>query len=497
MREEATGMNAGVEMLKNYYRRIAKFSSAVSLLYWDMQTYIPKSGGPYRAETLAEISGYVFELSTSDELGALLEIANPQDEVEEAIVRVGKREFDRFRKIPRKLFEEYVKASTLCEQAWQVAKTNNNFKLVEPYFKKVVELSREIAEKLGYEIDPYDALIDQFEPGMTAQKISRLFSELREFTLSILAEIEKASPAEDVLSGVEIDAERQKKFNEWLLDYLGFDRSKGRLDVSEHPFTTPVGLNDVRITTRYISDDLKNSIFSTIHEFGHALYSLSIPEEFYGLPIGSSASYGFDESQSRFWENIVGRSLAFWRGIHKNFIQLFPEFSSYDAHQLWRSVNIVKRSYIRTEADEITYNLHIILRFELEHALINRELDVKDIPLAWNEYFEKYLGLKVPSDRLGCLQDPHWYGGSFGYFPSYTLGNLYSAQIRASLSKELPLDQLVEEGKFEAIKSWLYEKIYSKGRIYEPEVLMEKISGEPPNIAHFQNYIKAKFEHTL
>ncbi|WP_241498780.1 carboxypeptidase M32 [Fervidobacterium thailandense] len=485
-------MNAGVEMLKKYYARISKFSSAASLLYWDMQTYMPKMAGPFRAEALAELSGYVFQLATSDELGALLEDANPQDEVEEAIVRVGKREFERFRKIPKELFEEFVKASTLCEQAWQEAKRQDNFKTVEPFLQKVVELSREIAEKLGYEKDPYDALIDQFEPGMTAQKVATLFSELREFTIALLERIEKLEPVHDVLSGVEIEPERQRKFNEWLLDYLGFDRSRGRLDVSEHPFTNPIGLNDVRITTRYVLDDIKNSIFSTIHEFGHALYSLSIPQEFYGLPIGSSASYGFDESQSRFWENIVGRSLEFWKGVHGKFIELFPEFSQYDAHQLWKSVNVIKRSYIRTEADELTYNLHIILRFELEHALINGELKVQDIPSTWNEYFEKYVGLKVSSDRMGCLQDPHWYGGSFGYFPSYTLGNLYSAQIKHSLSKELPFEQLVEEGNFEPIKSWLYDKIYSKGKIYEPEVLIEKLSGEPLNVTYFRDYISEK-----
>ncbi len=482
-----------MEELKDYYRKIAKYSSASALLYWDMQTYMPPHAGPYRAQVISEISSYAFKMSIDDVLGKMLNEANPENDIDRAIIKVGKKDYEKYKKIPPELFEETMRTAAISEQEWQYAKPTGDFSKVKANLEKLVELNKKIADILGYEDEPYDALLDQFEPGMRAKKIEKIFTPLREFTIQTLEKIEKEGKKPSLVNP-KIAVEKQKKFSEELIKYLKYDLNKGRLDVSAHPFTNPIGLNDVRITTRYIEDDVKNSIYSTIHEFGHALYALSIPEEFYSLPIGSSASYGFDESQSRFWENVLGRSLAFWKGIYKNgIIDVLPELKEHTVEDIWRWVNEVKRSYIRTEADEITYNLHIILRFEIERALINGQLQVKDLPDIWNELFEKYIGLKVQSNTIGCMQDPHWYGGSFGYFPTYSLGNIYAAQIYQRLREEIEFEKLLEEGNFEPIKQWLTEKIYSKGRIYEPEELMTLVTGNPPNVEPFMNYIKEKY----
>ncbi|HQG01922.1 MAG TPA: carboxypeptidase M32 [Fervidobacterium sp.] len=481
-----------MDKLKEYYQKIAKYSSASALLYWDMQTYMPSAAGEYRAEVLSEIGSYAFIMSVSDELGNLLKSATPNSEIDEAIVRVGLKEYEKYKKVPAEVFEEMMRVSAICEQLWQKAKKERNFEIVEPYLEKVVELNKEMAKYLGYDNDPYDALLDRFEPGMTAEELNRIFTPLKEFTIKVLKEIEKVGKVEDPFER-EIDPARQEKFNRWLLTHLKYDSTKCRLDVSAHPFTNPIGINDVRITTRYVPNDPKNSIFSTIHEFGHAQYALSIPDEFYGLPIGSSASYGFDESQSRFWENVLGRSLPFWTGIYEKFIEVFPEMANYSVEDIWRGVNIVRRSYIRTEADEVTYTLHIILRYELEHALINDELSVKDIPAAWNELFSKYFGLKIDDISLGCLQDPHWYGGSFGYFPTYLLGNLYAAQIYDAMKKEIDFDTLVVNDEFDKVRGWLTEKIYSKGRMYEPKELIKKVTNSDFDSKYFIDYITKKY----
>ncbi|AFG34978.1 carboxypeptidase M32 [Fervidobacterium pennivorans subsp. shakshaketiis] len=481
-----------MEELKNYYKRVAKYYSAASLLYWDMQTYMPKDAGPYRAEVLSEIGTYAFKSMIDDALGTLLETAQPQNEIEEKIVSVGKKEYYKYKKVPPELFQEIMMTSTMLEQKWEIAKPRGDFEEVRPLLEKLVELSRKYAEILGYDEEPYDALLDLYEPGMRAMSVEQIFNNVKTFTLEVLKKIESLPKTEDPFDR-EISVEKQKEFSTWLLHYLKYDFNKGRLDVSAHPFTNPIGLNDVRITTRYIANDMRNSIYSTIHEFGHALYALSIPAEFYGLPIGSSASYGFDESQSRFWENIVGRSLAFWKGIYQKFVEIVPEMKNYTVEDIWRAVNRVQRSYIRTEADEVTYNLHIIIRFEIERALINGELSVKDIPEKWNELFKKYIGLEVPNNTLGCMQDPHWYGGNFGYFPTYALGNLYAAQIFEKLEEEIDFEDIVSKGEFYVIKDFLREKIHSKGKMYEPAELIKMVTGKPLSYEPFVRYVKEKY----
>ena len=478
--------------LKNYYRKASTYSSAVALLYWDMQTYMPKAGGPYRAEVISEIGTYVFKLLTDDYLGDLLEKASPQNEVDDKIIKMGKKDYYKYKKVPPELFEEITMTGTILEQNWEKFKPTGNFEELRPLFEKLVELNKKYADVLGYEDEPYDALLDLFEPGMKAKEVEAIFEKVRDFTIETLRKIESVGEISDPFA-IELDIERQRKFNEWLISYLKYDMTKGRLDISAHPFTNPIGLNDVRITTRYIPSDAKNSIYSTIHEFGHATYALSIPDEFYVLPIGSSASYGFDESQSRFWENIVGRSLSFWNGIYEKFVEIFPEMKRYSVEDLWRGVNRIKRTFIRTESDEVTYNLHIILRFEIERKMINGEIKASELPLIWNELFEKYLGIKVPNNTVGCMQDPHWFGGAFGYFPTYSLGNLYSTQIYEKIKEEIDFDNVVKNGDFDVIKEWLKDRIYSKGKMYEPAELIKIVTGKPLSHEPFIRYVKEKY----
>jgi len=390
------------------------------------------------------------------------------------------------------LFEEITMTGTVLEQNWEKFKPTGNFEELRPLFEKLVELNKKYADILGYDDEPYDALLDLFEPGMKAKEVEAIFEKVRDFTIETLRKIENVGEISDPFA-IELDIERQRKFNEWLISYLKYDMTKGRLDISAHPFTNPIGLNDVRITTRYILSDAKNSIYSTIHEFGHATYALSIPDEFYGLPIGSSASYGFDESQSRFWENIVGRSLSFWNGIYDKFVEIFPEMKRYSLEDLWQGVNRIKRTFIRTESDEVTYNLHIILRFEIERKMINGEIKASELPLIWNELFEKYLGIKVPNNTVGCMQDPHWFGGAFGYFPTYSLGNLYSTQIYEKIREEIDFDNVVKNGDFDVIKEWLKDRIYSKGKMYQPAELIKIVTGKPLSHEPFIRYVKEKY----
>ncbi len=476
---------------KEYCRKIARYSSATSLLYWDMETYMPKQAANYRAEVIGELSSYVFQLSISPEYERLLNEAKPENEIDEAILRVGRKEYEKYKKIPPELYSEAVKASTMCEHVWKDAKKNDDFKIVEPYFEKVVEIQREIAEKLGYEKDPYESLLDMFEPGMKPDQLRKILYDLRDFTVDFVKKVESKETTD--IFNVSIDIERQKKFNEWILKQLGYNEEKGRLDVSAHPFTNQIGINDVRITTRYLENELLNSIYSTIHEYGHATFAYGIPEEYYGLPIGSSASMGFDESQSRFWENIVGRNKVFWQYIYDKFIELFPEFKGYSVDDLWKGANKVQRSFIRTEADEVTYNLHIIIRFEIEHALINKELKVSELPVVWNELYEKYLGIVPPKLSLGVLQDPHWYGGAFGYFPTYTLGNIYSAQLFYKLKKDIDFENSVLNGEFSKIREWMTENVHKFGKIYESTELMKKITDEEVNTDYIKKYLTEKF----
>ncbi len=486
-----------VEDLKNRFLWLSRYEMALSLLRWDQEVNMPPKGFTRRAETIGEIAGFVFENATSDEMGKLIEKAEAEAETEldRALVRFAKMDYEKYKKIPKKLYVEFQVETSRAEHAWEEAKKNSDFSLFRPYLEKVLKLTVEIAEHLGYEENIYDAMLDFFEPGLRTSDLEKVIPDLRSFLVGVVNKVEKAGNVEDVLKG-KFDVEAQKVLVRRALEFIGYDFEAGRIDVSAHPFTTTIGPGDVRITIKYDEKDLKEALYSALHEGGHALYEQGIPEELRGLPIGEGASMAVHESQSRFWENIIGRSLAFWEAFKPFLEEVFPELKNVGVGKLWRSSNIVKRSLIRIEADEVTYNLHIMLRFELEKALLNGDLDVKDLPTAWNEKMEEYLSVKPKRDSEGVLQDVHWSHGTFGYFPSYMLGNIYAAQFLHAMERELGnVDELVRSGETREILKWLRDRIHSKARTKTPKELLVEVTGEKLNADHFKDYISKKYSN--
>ena len=482
--------------LKEKYLLISRYSTAAALLEWDFETYMPKKAAEKRAEVIGEISGKAFEMSVSDEMGKLLDEAEKEDlnDIEKAIVKVGKKEYEKFKKIPAELFKEINISASRAQAAWEEAKTKSDFSIFKPHLEKVVELTKKMADYLGYEENRYDALLDLYEPGLKTSELKKIIEPLRNFLVEYLNKLDKGKKPDNSMMKKYFPTEKQKELSLRVLKLMKYDFDAGRMDVAMHPFTTTIGANDVRITTRYNENDLNDSLYSTIHEAGHALYEQGIPEEFAGLPIGDGASMAIHESQSRFWENIIGRSLEFWKYFYNDLIEVFPEFKDYTPEDIFRAVNFVERSFIRTEADEVTYNLHIMLRFEIEEALINDRIKIEDLPKIWNEKMKDYLRIVPEKDSEGVLQDVHWAHGSFGYFPSYMLGNLYSAQFYNKMRKDIPeLDKEISEGNFESALNWLRKNIHSKGKMYEPGELVEIVTGEPLNPEYFMDYIKNKY----
>lgn len=488
-----------VKELKRELLRIAKIKSAISLLQWDLATYIPPNGIEWRAEVLGELSEYVFSLLTSERLGELIYEAQEEAENEEdiALVRLTKKEYEKHKKIPRDLFIEFQKKRAIAEKLWEEARKKDDFSILQESLSNIVKIIIEIADSIGYEENRYDALLDEHEPGLKTSKLKEICYYMKENLLILLGEIEpkhlKLKRLSEICDG-EFPLDKQKEFCLKLINTLGFDPSSGRLDTSAHPFTELIGLKDVRITTRYDERDFSQAMFAALHECGHALYDLGIPERLFGLPTGDGASSGFHESQARFWENFIGRSSHFLIFIKPILDEYFPQLKKIGLEELWQAFNIVKRSYIRVSSDEVTYNLHIMLRFELEEALVNGNLSVHDLPQAWGEKMEEYLGIKARDFRSGVLQDIHWASGLFGYFPSYMLGNIYAGQIYFKLKKDVGnLEEIVSKGEFNLISNWLKEKIYSFGKLYEPLELVKRISGEELSPKYLIEYLRDKF----
>lgn len=488
-----------IKELKKELLKIAKVKSAVSLLQWDLATYIPPKGVEWRAEVLGELSQYVFSLLTSEKLGELIYKAHEEVEGEEdkTLVRLAKKEYEKHRRIPQALFIEFQKERAIAEKLWEEAKRENDFSILQESLSRIVKMIIEIADSIGYEENRYDALLDEHEPGFKTSKLKGICSYMKENLSTLLEKIEPKHTRLKRLTEIcnrEFPLDKQRELCLRLIDTLGFDSSSGRLDTSAHPFTELIGLRDVRITTRYDERDFSQAMFATLHECGHALYDLGIPERFFGLPIGDGASSGFHESQARFWENFIGRSFHFLIFIKPILDEYFPHLRDISLEELWQAFNIVRRSYIRVSSDEVTYNLHIMLRFELEEALVNEKLSVSDLPQAWSEKMEEYLGIKPQDFRSGVLQDIHWASGLFGYFPSYMLGNIYAGQIYFKLKRDLEdLEEMVSKGEFKPILDWLKEKIYSFGKLYEPLELIKIVSGEELSPKYLMEYLKDKF----
>jgi carboxypeptidase Taq len=495
-------MSSNLERLKEILAEVTDLGRAGLLLEWDQETYMPPGGVQGRAEQQSTLHRLAHERFTSEEVGRLLdalekEVAGrPFDSYEASLVRVVRRDYEQQVKIPAELVADIARAGATARPVWEKARTEDKFSLFAPYLEKNVELNRRLADALGYQKRPYDALIDLFEPGLTTQQLEALFAELRTAIVPLVADIARHSDAVDdrVVHG-SFAPDQQVKYGMGVAAKLGYDLERGRQDISAHPFESSFGPGDTRITTRIAPDFFNMCFFGLVHESGHAMYQQGISEELDRTPLWDGASPGVHESQSRLWENLVARSQPFWKHFFPSLRSTFPEqFRNTNEEEFYRAVNKAHPSLIRVEADEVTYNLHILLRFELESEMLEGKLKVTDLPEAWRARFKTYLGIEVPNDQDGALQDIHWSGVGFGIFPGYTLGNLIGAQLMEKARADVPdLDGQIEKGEFAPLLEWLRQNLHRHGRKFTPNELLERATGKPLTAKPWIAYVRQKF----
>jgi carboxypeptidase Taq len=494
-----TAEQAYPELLRRV-REAALLESCADVLGWDERTYMPRQGSAHRAEQMALLARLTHEQRTTPQVGELLDVVEDSALVEDADVganvREIRREYDKAVKLPKELVEEMARVTTRAQQVWQEARRDNDFPAFQPWLEKVVGLQRQKAEALGYREVPYDALLDDYEPGALTSEVTALFASLSNDLVPLTDTIKGARtrPRHGVLER-DFPVDRQRMFGEAAAAAIGFDFTAGRLDETTHPFCSGTGPGDCRITTRYDPRRFGQAFFGILHEAGHGIYEQGLPREHFGTPLGTYLSLGIHESQSRLWENQVGRGFAFWEHFFPRARQVFHDALHDVTLDAWVfAVNEVRPSFIRVEADEATYNLHIILRFELEQALVAGDLAPADVPGAWDEKFTRMFGLIPPDPAQGCLQDIHWSMGGLGYFPTYTLGNLYAAQFMEQARHDLgDLDTDFRAGEFGRLKGWLNEKIHRHGRRYPAGELCERITGRPLSHEPLLRYLREKY----
>ena len=489
--------------LTRLLREAALLSSCSSVLSWDEQTYMPKHGSAHRADQLGLLAGLAHERSTSPRIGELLSELEQSGDLGEADgdravnIREARRTYDRQTKLPRRLVEELSRTTTLSQQAWIVAREESDFAAFLPWLEKMIGLKREEAEAVGYgQGIPYDALLDDYEPGMTAAEVERVFTPLRDELVPLVAAIQSSSrrPKVEILSR-HYPKTPQIVLAEGASKAIGFDFEAGRVDESAHPFCSGFGPGDCRLTTRYNDHHFNSAFFGVMHESGHGIYDQGLRGDSFGLGIGQATSLGIHESQSRLWENFIGRSLSFWKYLFPTAQIAFPRaLGDVSLEEFYFAVNDVRPSLIRVEADEVTYNLHIMLRFEIEKNLVSGALKPADVPAAWNDKVQSDFGLTVPNDANGCLQDIHWSAGLLGYFPTYALGNMYAAQFFNAARRDLGnLEELCARGQFKPLKAWLNEKIHQHGKRFPAKRLVEIVTGETLSHRPLTAHLKSKY----
>ena len=495
-------MTDKLERLKETLGEVADLHRAGAVLAWDQETFMPPGGVEHRADQLTTLERLAHVRFTSDEVGALLDAAEsevahlPFDSDDASLVRVTRRDYEQSRKLPLELVGEIARAGATARPVWQKARKDADFGLFAPYLEKNVELNRRVADALGYRRRPYDALLDRTEPGLTTDQLEEIFAELKQAIVPLVADVARnADAVDDSVLHRGFDPDVQVQYALDVVTKLGYDIERGRQDLSTHPFTIPFGPGDVRITTRVSRGFFNECLFGSIHEAGHAMYYQGVGKNLDRTPLWDGASPGVHESQSRLWENLVGRSAAFWHHFYPSLRKAFPEpLKGVDEEEFFRAINKSYPSLIRVEADEVTYNLHILMRFELENELLEGSLKVRDLPEAWNARVKEYLGIKVPNDREGVLQDIHWSWVDFAVFPGYTLGNLMSAQLMDRIRADVPdLDRQIEGGEFGTLLRWLQVNVYSHGRKFTPNELMERATGKPVSAEPWIAYVRQKF----
>ncbi len=492
-------MQGSYQTLLEHQRRAWLLGSAAALLAWDQETQMPPGAGDVRAEQLAQLAELQHQRITdprvADWLAACAGDASVQADPERsANVRLWRLDHARATKLPGSLVHALAELESKAQQAWATARSKDDFRRFQPWLERMVALQQQKADCLRTGTQSrWDALADLYEPGMTAAQLRELFGPLRTRLVALRQHLGTGQAPDDRFSRVVIDQAAQEVFVRAVANAMGFDGKLGRLDRSAHPFCTRVGA-DVRLTTRFHRDRVLDALGSTMHEAGHGLYEQGLELGNLGTPLGEAVSLGIHESQSRLWENHVGRSAAFWRWCWPQAQQhLGRACDGHDAEGIYRAANLVRPSLIRVEADEATYDLHIMVRFELEQALLDGSLAVAELPYHWNRLYRDYLGIAVPDDRNGCLQDVHWSCGLFGYFPTYTLGNLYAAQFAAAADRELGgLARQFENGQFAPLREWLRRQIHRHGRLYEPAELCLRVTGQPLSSQPFLQHLESK-----
>jgi carboxypeptidase Taq len=486
-----------IQKLRNELLLMSKYGSALGVLGWDQEVNLPKKGHAFRGEVNALLSADLHRRFTSKEfVGLVKKLHEPSSfdklsDDEKIIVRETWRDLEKSLKIPTELVEQMARLSTEAFAAWAEAREKSDFKIYKPFLEKIVALNQKEAELLGYKSSPYDALLDGFEPDLTAARVEEVFTPLAKELAALVSKVKDKPKVKLPKAKYPIDT--QVKMNRELAADLGYDLDAGRIDVSPHPFTTGFHPTDVRITTRYNEDDFYYAVGCTVHETGHALYEQGLLPKYYGTPMGEVGSLGLHESQSRMWENFVGRSHEYCHYLNSLLVKYYPDNLKLTDEQVYEHLNYVQPSLIRVEADEVTYNLHIVLRFEIEKGLIEGTIKVAALPEVWNAKMKQYLGVDVPDDAHGVLQDVHWSHGTIGYFPTYTLGNIYAAQLFHKAKKEIPnLEKGFARGEFAPLLKWLRKNIHQEGSRYYPEELIKKVTGEGLNSKYLIDYLKNK-----
>jgi carboxypeptidase Taq len=495
-------VSSALQRLKTALGEADDLSRSAALLEWDLETYMPPGGVEDRAQHLSTLRRLAHEKLVSDETARLLEAAEAEvkgcafDTDEASLVRVTRRDFELSRKVSPELVARIAEVGAANVPRWQEARLASDWSLFEPAMRMTVDMSRRLTEEIGYDERPLDALLAKDEPGLTTAQVERLFDELKRAILPLFGRLmERGHLVDDSILDREFQAERQLDFSLELARRMGFEFERGRRDLSAHPFCVPIGPGDVRFTTRVRGSARDSSLFSTLHETGHGLYNQGIPRSLARTPLWDGASPGMHESQSRLWENMIGRSRSFWTHAFPGLQSAFPQqMADVDAEAYYRAVNRVRPSYIRVDADELTYNLHIMLRFEIENDLLEGRLRVEDVPEAWNAKLQEYLGLPPPPAADGPLQDMHWSMPVLGSFVGYTLGNLIGAQLMERIRSELPgLDGMIAAGEFRPLLDWLRQGVYAHGRKFTPGELVERVTGHPITATAWISYTRAKF----
>jgi carboxypeptidase Taq len=493
-------MKEKLALLKTKLNEISDLGQAAALVNWDQQVNMPPGAAEARGNQLAILARILQEWSTAPELGKLLEELAPYaesldpDSDDARLIKVSTKDFNKATCIPTDYVVEFNQVTAVAQQAWVEARQKSDFAHFLPHLEKVVELRQRYAYFFPGVEHPYDALLDDFEPGMKTADVKQIFNLLRPRQVELIHAIAEKPQVEDAFLHQPFDEKKQWEFGVEVITRFGYDWNHGRQDKAPHPFTQSAGRTDVRITTRVYPEFLNTMLFGTMHETGHALYGLGTNPALDRTGLDGGASLAVHESQSRMWENLVGRSLPFWQHFYPRLQQVFPQLGSVPLEKFYKGINKVQPSLIRVEADEATYNLHIMLRLEIEMALIEGKLAVKDLPAAWNSRMEEYLGVTPPNDAKGVLQDIHWANGYFGYFSTYALGNLISAQLWEKINQDIPdLADQIRSGKFEALLTWLRTKIHTHGRKFEPQELVQKVTGSPIDPAPYMRYLNGKY----